>query len=79
MDNFIKFATLDSKAHSFLDQYQAPNNELSMYKSIPIKYLEQVRAWLTPAGKFRIVFRGPRYDGSRGYTRKSDAWGFAVY
>lgn len=79
MDRFIQFVTLPIEAQDFLTKYESPLGEESTWKQIPIEYLETVRAWLKPAGRFTIRFRGPRYDFTRGFTLKSDAEAFSVY
>lgn len=79
MDNFTKFVLLPKEAQDFLAKYESPLEEESEWKSIPIDYLEQVRAWVKPLGKFTMRFRGPRYDHQRGCTRKADATRFSVY
>ena len=60
-----------------LEAYRT-TNERATYKNIPIVELKTVQAMLKGQG-FRYIFRGPRYDATRGSTRKKDAWGFSVY
>ena len=79
MDKIVQLAGLEKTAHSILDQYSSSALEASVWNNIPIKHLEQVRAWIKPLGNFRIVYRGPRYDWLRSWTKKSDAVGFSVY
>lgn len=79
MDRFIQFVTLPIEAQDFLAKYESPNSEESTWKSIPIEYLDVVRTWLKPAGRFTVRFRGPRYDFTRGFTLKSAAEAFSVY
>ena len=79
MDKLVYFTAFSKEDHKFLEHYVSPADESSLLKSIPIEYLGQVRAWLKPLGNFRIMFRGPRSGATRGYTRKENAWGFAVY
>jgi hypothetical protein len=61
-------------------QYMSPATEVSFYKNIPIKHLEEVQAIFRKNIKgLRYVFRGPRYDALRVSTRKKDAFAFSVY
>ena len=80
MYEFTIFACLSKTDHEFISKYISPKGEASLYKSIPIQYLEQVRTMLKNTGlKFRVKFRGPRHDAQRGTCLKSDARSFAVY
>ena len=81
MYKFTIFACLSKQDHAFIEQYISPTGEASLYKSIPIQYLERVRTMLKNTGlKCRMVYRGPRgryYD--QAMTWKQDAQAFAVY
>ena len=80
MNKLIRFAALNKTAHSFLEPYETdPKKAVSLWNNIPIEHLEKVREMIKPFGGLRILFRGPRYDYTRGYTRKADAVGFSVY
>ena len=80
MYKFTIFACLSKKDHAFIEQYISPKGEASLFKSIPIGYIEQVRTMLKNTGlKFRVKFRGPRYDHQRGTCLKANARAFAVY
>jgi len=75
------WAGLSSDEHNLLDAYATKNpDENSRYKGIPISKLDAVRATLKKTGyKFRVKFRGPRYDWHRGTCLKSNAKTFAIY
>lgn len=80
MDKFIYFATVPKEVQALLARYESPAHEASIWKSIPIRYLEQVREALKSAGQFRAVYRGPRgryHD--QAMTWKKDAIAFTVY
>lgn len=80
MDKFIYFATVSKATQELLDQYRSPEGETSIWKWIPIAYLDQVRDALKSAGRFRAVYRGPRgryHD--QAMTWKKDAVAFTVY
>lgn len=66
-----------------LNLFRTPKTgEVSKYKNIPIGYLNLVRTILNIRGyrgKYRIRYRGPRYDWSRSFCRKEHALRFAVY
>ena len=80
MDKFLYFATVPKETQELLAQYQSPKNESSLWKSIPIRYLEQVREALKSAGQFRAVYRGPRSRHVCQHTTwKQDAVAFTVY
>jgi len=80
MNILLRFAALNKTAHSFLEPYETdPKKAVSLWNNIPIKHLEKVREMIKPLSGLRILFRGPRYDYTRGYTRKADAVGFSVY
>lgn len=77
---------------SILSQYQSPSSERSVFKNVPIQYLEQVQSFYrsTKAGGIRVSyrFRGPRshratdfWSGrqARSFCLKSDAVVFSVY
>jgi CRISPR/Cas system-associated protein Cas5 (RAMP superfamily) len=80
MYKFTIFACLSKEDHAFIEKYISPKGEVSLYKSIPIKYLDRVRIMLKNTGiKFRVKFRGPRYDLQRGTCLKANAHSFAIY
>jgi hypothetical protein len=79
MDKFIYFATVPKDTQELLDRYESPGSEASIWKGIPIAYLDQIRQALHRAGQFRVKFRGPRYDHHRGTCLKANARSFAVY
>ena len=80
MFKFTIFACLSKQDHEFISNYISPKGESSLYKGIPIKYLERVKTMLKNTGlKFRVKFRGPRYDHQRGTCLKANARSFAVY
>jgi hypothetical protein len=58
-------------------KYSSPEDEVSFAKSIPIKYLDDVRK-LCP-GQFTVRYRGPRYDWTRSHTLKKNAIRFSLY
>ena len=81
LDKFVWFSILSSEEHEFFNQYRSPKIEASVFKQIPIEYLDMVKSVLKRTGqKFRIVYRGPRgryYD--QAMTWKQDARAFTVY
>ena len=81
MYKFTIFACLSKKDHAFIEKYISPKGEASLYKSIPIGYLERVRTMLKNTGlKFRVVYRGPRSRHVCQHTTwKQDARAFTVY
>ncbi len=79
MDKFIYFATVPKDVQVLLARYQSPKHETSLWKSIPLEYLEQVRDALRSCGQFRAVFRGPRSNRWQSSTNKKDAVAFTVY
>ena len=65
-----------------LNQYLSPESEVSVYKDIPIDKLDITRKILNHYGfygKYRIKYRGPRYDFMAGTCLKSNAKRFAIY
>jgi hypothetical protein len=79
MDKFVYFATVPKDTQELLSKYESPESEVSIWKGIPIAYLDQIRQALSRAGQFRVKFRGPRYDHQRGTCLKENAHSFAVY
>ena len=79
MDKFLYFATVPKETQELLARYQSPKYETSLWKSIPLDYVEQVRNALKSAGQFRAVFRGPRSNRWQSSTNKKDAVAFTVY
>ena len=81
MDKFVWFSILSSKEHEFFNQYRSPTQEASVFKQIPIDYLDTVKAVLKrTGGAFRIVYRGPRgHYHDQAMTWKQDARAFTVY
>ena len=64
-----------------LNQYLSPLEDRSLYKGIPIQYLEEVRILMKDAGiNYRFRFRGPRPSRKyQSYIPKTMATTFAVY
>lgn len=63
-------------------EYGSPTKEKSLFKWIPVENLDDTKeklAKLWPNLKFRIVYRGPRFDKYRLSTRKFNATHFSVY
>jgi len=79
MDKFIYFTTVPKDIQELLGKYRSPESEASIWKWIPICYLDQVRDALKFAGQFRAVFRGPRLKRWQSSTNKEDAVAFTVY
>ena len=79
MDKFIYFSTVPKDVQDLLDKYRSPESEASIWKWIPICYVDQVRDALKSAGQFRAVYRGPRFHRWRASTNKKDAVAFTVY
>jgi hypothetical protein len=62
--------------------YMSPTTDRSLFKGIPIEYLETVRKMMYEAGlgkTYRFRFRGPRPRGYQAYLPKQMATHFAVY
>lgn len=79
MDKFIYFATVPKDIQELLARHESPESEISLWKSISLQYLEQVRDALKSAGRFRAVYRGPRLKRWQSSTNKKDAVAFTVY
>lgn len=82
ISNFTRFMV---PGLDLLEPYASPDDEVSVFKSVPISLLDQARAVLRQAGRlegqqFRIIYRGPRsrylYQAS---TWRQDARAFSVY
>lgn len=66
---------------TFTDAYRTTvPGESSVWKGIPIKFRKHpcVKSILA-TGKYRIKYRGPRYDSGRQTTLKKDARAFSIY
>jgi len=80
MNALIRFAALSRTAHKMLEPYQTdPKQAVSIWNNIPIKHLDQVREWLAPIGGLRVIYRGPRYNLRKTWTKKADAVRFSIY
>ena len=81
LDKFVLFSTLTKKEQEFLEQYKSPKFEASIWKQIPIEYLDSVKATLKKTGyKFRVIYRGPRgHYWDQASTWKQDARAFSLY
>lgn len=81
MDKFVLFSTLTKEEQDFLDQYKSPKSEASIWKQIPIEYLNNVKLALKKTGyKFRVIYRGPRRRyWDQASTWKQDARAFSLY
>ena len=81
MDKFIYFSTVPKDVQNLLSQHESPKTDYSIWKWIPLEQLDRVRKAIKLAGKFRVVYRGPRprsrYHQSS--TLKKDAVAFTVY
>ena len=79
MDRLIWFC-LPNEDKAVLRPFISPKGEVSLFKDIPISMLDEVKVILKKAGRFRVVYRGPRgrYH-SQAMTWKQDANRFAVY
>lgn len=67
---------------SLIAQYRSPAGEASVVKGVPVSLQSAMIADLRstyPTKKFRVRFRGPRYDPLRCHCLKKDAKNFAVY
>lgn len=65
-----------------IGHYKAPKGNCSVLYWVPIELLEATKFALKaarPQERFRIIYRGPRYDWMRAFTRKADAVAFSVY
>jgi hypothetical protein len=79
MDQFIYFATVPKDIQELLAQHESPESETSIWKCIPMEYLDRVGEALKSVGRFRVVYRGPRFYRWRASTNKKDAVAFTVY
>jgi hypothetical protein len=79
MDKFIYFATVPKDIQLLLAQYESPKSETSIWKWIPMEYLDRVGEALKSAGRFRVVYRGTRGYRWRASTDKKDVVAFTVY
>ena len=79
MDQFIYFATVSKDTQELLAQYESPDSDVSIWKWIPMEYLDRVGEALKSSGRFRVVYRGPRFHRWRASTNKKDAVAFTVY
>ena len=79
MDKFIYFATVPKDVQELLAQHESPKYETSTWKWIPMEYLDRVRKAIDLSGRFRVVYRGPRFHRWRASTNKEDAVAFTVY
>ena len=79
MDQFIYFATVSKDTQELLARYESPDSDVSIWKWIPMEYLDRVGEALKSAGRFRVVYRGPRFHRWRASTNKKDAVAFTVY
>ena len=79
MDQFIYFATVSKDTQELLARYESPDSDVSIWKWIPMEYLDRVGEALKSAGRFRVVYRGPRFHRWRASTNKKDAVDFTVY
>jgi hypothetical protein len=83
LDRWTLF-NLPESDRQLLEQYGVPQDETAVLKGLPIQVLDLVKptirriAGLTDR-KMRVIYRGPRYDLTRGWCRKSDARAFSVY
>lgn len=83
LDRWTLFNLTESD-RQLIEQYSAPPNETAVLKGLPIQVLDLVRPTIRRiAGitdrKMRVIYRGPRYDLSRGWCRRVDARSFSVY
>ena len=79
MDQFIYFATVSKDTQELLARYESPDSDVSIWKWVPMEYLDRVGEALKSAGRFRVVYRGPRFHRWRASTNKKDAVAFTVY
>ena len=67
-----------------LVQFESPENERSVWKNVPMQYLDFVKDCCAKASsitgvKYRFRFRGPRHDAFASHCLKDNARTFAVY
>ena len=65
-----------------LEQYRSPVGETSVYKGVPMRYLETVQTLASFEGvRIRVRYRGPRAGngGCQAHCLKVFATSFAVY
>lgn len=81
IDPVLIFNNLKTDERKILSKYNSPDSETSVLKDVPIGSLNQIKNILNKVSfsKFRIVYRGPRYDAMACYCLKKDAKRFAVY
>jgi hypothetical protein len=65
--------------HKYLT-VKSESGDCSIYKNIPIELLPQFRSMCKMFGmKVNIRYRGPRFNSSKGFTKREDAVKFSVY
>ena len=84
INNFERGNIMTEYRFISLVPYESRETERSIWKNIPIKYLEFVKDCLAKATsitgcKYRIRYRGPRHDTFASHCNKRDAVGFSVY
>ena len=79
MDKFIYFSTVPKDIQELLARHESPASETSIWKWIPMEYLDRVGEALKSAGRFRVVYRGTRGYRWQSSTNKKDAVAFTVY
>lgn len=73
---------MDLHKTSALFDFSSPMKEKSMFKWIPMAEMDTTKEKLSrlwPNVKFRIRYRGPRFDTFRLHTLKRHATHFSVY
>ena len=54
MDKFLYFATVPKEIQELLAQYRSPEGEASIWKWIPVCYLDQAMTWKEDAVAFTV-------------------------
>ena len=82
-DKFMVFSALNLDQQTLFHQYLGPPNEASLFKSVPLDLLDQMRAiaQTVKLQQYRVVtrFRGPRHDAMRLTCLKRDAHSATIY
>lgn len=75
---YIDYDKKDRVMSLMLEQYATPAGYRSKFKAVPMRYYEEVKAFIDFT-KYFVMFRGPRPNIGQGSTRKRDAKAFDVY
>lgn len=82
MNKFLAFTVLTADEQAVIKRYRSPANEGSVVKQVPINQSEYLRTLIKRASagqRVRVRYRGPRYDGMRLTTLRSNAVHVSIY